>query len=215
MIEGQTYHLNKSQEREELTRAIEARIRFASSVHEREAYLREVRQLLGAPYAVTLEEKKTLPIAWVEIEAMKRCEWISFGSHTMHHPILAYLTDPSEAEYEVRESRTELEHHLESPVRSFAYPVGKFKDIGEQGVRSVRKAGYAWAVTTINGWNTPHSNPYLLHRLSVDPWQHWLLIAAMVSDVRHLFPNLLKAPIRFLLRLAVRTPLTGARDSLP
>ena len=60
--------------------------------------------------------------------------------------------------------------------------------------------------------NTPHSNPYLLHRLSVDPWQHWLLIAAMVSDVRHLFPNLLKTPIRFLLRLAGRTPLTGARD---
>jgi peptidoglycan/xylan/chitin deacetylase (PgdA/CDA1 family) len=204
MIEGQTYHLNKSEEREALTRAIAARAYFASSVHEREAYLSEVRQLLVAPYVVALGEKKNLPMSWVEIETMKKSEWISFGSHTMHHPILAYLTDPGEVEYEVRESRTVLEHHLESSVRSFAYPVGKFQDIEEQGVHSVQKAGYTWAVTTVKGWNTPHSNPYLLHRLSVDVGQHWLLIAAMVSDVRHLIPNLLKTPIRFLLPLARR-----------
>src|SRR5258708_6063374 len=71
MIEGQIYHLNKSEEREALKRAIDTRVRFASSVHEREAYLREVRQLLGTPYMVTLEEKKNLPMSWVEIEAMK------------------------------------------------------------------------------------------------------------------------------------------------
>jgi peptidoglycan/xylan/chitin deacetylase (PgdA/CDA1 family) len=213
MIEGQIYNLNKSEERAVLTRAIDARVRFASSVHEREVYLRDVRQLLGAPNGVTLEERKNLPMSWLEIEAMKRCKWISFGGHTMHHPILAHLSEPHEVEYEVRESRTELEHHLGSRVRSFAYPVGKLEDIGEHGVRSVRKAGYVWAVTTIKGWNTPHSNPYLLHRLSVDPWQHWLLIAAMVSNVRHLFPNLLKTLIAFLLRLRGKTPLTDARDS--
>jgi len=212
MIEGRTYHLNKAEEREVLKRAIDARMHFASSVHEREAYLREIHQLLGAPYTVTLEEKKKLPMSWVEIETMKRCEWISFGSHTMHHPVLAHLTDPYETEYEVRESRTKLEYYLESSVRSFAYPIGKFEDIGEQGVRSVQKSGYVWAVTTIKGWNTPHTNPYLLHRVSIDPWQHWLLIAAMVSDVRHLIPNLLKVPIRFLLSLAGRTPLTDAKD---
>jgi len=51
-IEGQEYHLNKSGDREALTRAIDARVLFASSVHEREAYLREVRQLLMAPYVL-------------------------------------------------------------------------------------------------------------------------------------------------------------------
>jgi peptidoglycan/xylan/chitin deacetylase (PgdA/CDA1 family) len=199
MIEGQMYHLNKLKEREALVRAIFVRSRFASSVHGREAYLREVRELLGTSYAVTLEERRNLPMSWKEIEVMERCEWISFGSHTMHHPILARLIDIDEVEYEIRESRTQLERHLESPVRSFAYPVGKFEDIKERGIRSVQKAGYTWAFTTIKGWNTPHSNPYLLHRLNVNPWQHWLLIAAMVSDMRHLFPNLLKAFIKSLL----------------
>lgn len=102
-IEGQEYYLNTSEGREALTRAIAAHVRFASSVHEREAYLREVRQLLLVPYAVTLDEKEKLPMSWGEIEAMKGCEWISFGSHTMHHPILTHLTDPDEVEYEVCE----------------------------------------------------------------------------------------------------------------
>jgi peptidoglycan/xylan/chitin deacetylase (PgdA/CDA1 family) len=197
-IEGQTYHLNTSGERAALARAIDTRIRFASSVHEREAYLREVRQLLEVPYAVTLEEKSNLPISWAEVEAMKRCEWISFGGHTMHHPLLAYLTDPSESEYEVRQCRAELEQHLQSSVQSFAYPVGKLGDIGEHAVRSVQKAGYSWAVTTIRGINTPQCNPYLLHRLCMDIQQHWLIIAAKVSGIWSIF----RTPMRFLLHLA-------------
>ncbi len=202
IIEGQTYHLNKAEEREALARAIDARIRFVSSVHEREAYLSEVRELLAVPWAVTLEEKSSLPFSWTEVEAMKGCEWISFGAHTMYHPLLAHLTDPSEVEYEVRECRTELEQHLQSPVRSFAYPVGKLGDIGERAVRSVQKAGYAWAVTTIDGFNTTQSNPYLLRRFTVDVQQHWLIVAAKVSGMWNIFTNLLRIPMRFLLCLA-------------
>src|SRR5262249_14924963 len=60
LIEGQMYRLNTAEERAALAQAIDTRIRFASSVEEREAYLREVRQLLAVPDAVTLEEKNTL-----------------------------------------------------------------------------------------------------------------------------------------------------------
>jgi peptidoglycan/xylan/chitin deacetylase (PgdA/CDA1 family) len=201
MIEGQMYYLNTSEKQEALARAIDTRIRFASSVDEREAYLREVRQLLAVPCAVALEEKASLPISWTEVEEMKSCKWISFGGHTMHHPLLAHLSDPSEAEYEVHESRTQLEHHLGSPVRSFAYPVGKLEDIGEQGVRSVQKAGFVWAVTTIDGFNTPQSNPYLLHRFTVDVEQHWLIVAAKTSGVWDICKSIVSIPMRFLLRL--------------
>ena len=119
IIEGETYHLNRLEERKALVRAIDARIRFASSVEEREDFLQEVRQVLAVPYAVTLEEKSTLPFSWTEVEAMQRSQWISFGGHTMHHPILSHLANPSETEYEVRESRTELEHHLQSVSTQF------------------------------------------------------------------------------------------------
>jgi peptidoglycan/xylan/chitin deacetylase (PgdA/CDA1 family) len=207
-IEGQTYHLNKAKEREALTQAIDTRIRFASSVHEREAYLREVRELLGVPCLVTPEEKKSLLFSWKEVEDMKRSQWIAFGGHTMHHPRLACLTDPSEVEYEVCESRVELEHHLESSVRSFAYPFGKPGDIGEQAVRSVQKAGYSWAVTTVDGFNTPDSNPYLLHRYIVDAQNDWLHVAAVISGIWSLFANPLKMPKRFLQVLSYKICLT-------
>jgi peptidoglycan/xylan/chitin deacetylase (PgdA/CDA1 family) len=200
MMEGRIYLLNKSEEREALAQTIDTRLRFASSVHEREAYLRDVRQLLGVPCAVTLGEKRSLPFSWAEVEIMKRCEWISFGGHTKHHPILAYLSDPGEAEYEVRESRSELEQHLGSPVRSFAYPVGKLEDIGEQGVRSAQKAGYFWAVTTIDGFNTPQSNPYLLHRFTVDVEQHWLIVAAKTSGTWNFCTSMVRLSIKRLLR---------------
>ena len=203
--DGRMYHLNISKERAALAQVIDSRIRFASSVSERETYLRDMRQLLAVPYAVTLEEKSNLPISWAEVEALKKSEWISFGGHTMHHPLLAYLTDPRESEDEVRESRSVLEQHLGSPVRSFAYPVGKLRDIGEQGVRSVQKAGYAWAVTTISGINTPQRNPYLLHRFGVDVEEHWLIIAAKASGLWNLLINLVRMPMKFrekLMRLA-------------
>ena len=192
---GQTYHLHTSEGRAALAQVIDTHIRFAPSVQEREAYLQEVYQLLAVPYAVMLAEKSSLPFSWAELETMQGCEWISFGGHTMHHPLLSYLADANEAEYEVRESRLQLEQRLQSPIRSFAYPVGKSEDIREQGVRSVQKAGYAWAVTTIPGLNTPNSNPYLLHRFGVNVEDHWLVLAVKTSGIW----NIIKKPIKFLL----------------
>ena len=123
----------------------------------------------------------------------------------MHHPILSYLADPTEAEHEVRASRIQLEQHLQSPIRSFAYPIGQPEDIGEQGIHSVQKSGYTWAVTTIDGLNTPQTDPYLLHRFSVDVHHPWLILAAKVSGMgkrvsklSKLFTNLVSMPLRFL-----------------
>jgi peptidoglycan/xylan/chitin deacetylase (PgdA/CDA1 family) len=195
MIERQTCRLNTAKERAALAKVIDTRLRFASSVKEREAYLKEVRQLLEVPSSVTPEEKSSLPFSWSEVEEMKGCEWVAFGGHTMHHPILSSLADPSEAEYEVRASRVQLEQRLQSPIRSFAYPVGRSEDIGGQGVLSVQKAGYTWAVTTIPGLNTPQSNPYLLYRLGVNVEDHWLVIAVKTSGIW----NIIKKPVKFLL----------------
>jgi peptidoglycan/xylan/chitin deacetylase (PgdA/CDA1 family) len=208
-LEGQTYHLHIPSQRAALTQLIDQRIRFAPSVDERESFLTEIRQLLAVPDAVSLLEKSSLPFSWQEVEAMKDSQWVSFGAHTIHHPILAYLTDPREAEFEVSQSRTELEKHLQSPVRCFAYPVGKYSDIEQQGINCVQKAGFTWAVTTIRGMNTPQSNPYLLHRLGINVQHHWLIIAAKISGVGRIVSrmwnlpmNLVRMPIRLFQSLA-------------
>ena len=99
----------------------------------------------------------------------------------MHHPILAYLADPAETQYEVSECRVVLERQLGHPVRTFAYPIGKREHIGENGLYAVRAAKYDWALTTIQGLNTPQTDPHLLHRIDVGVDQHWLMVAAKAS----------------------------------
>jgi peptidoglycan/xylan/chitin deacetylase (PgdA/CDA1 family) len=186
-IDGQLYHLDKPCEREALAKVIEARLRLAPSVAEREAFLADVRKLLAAPSTVNAEEKPSLPLTWPEVHEMEDSGWMSFGGHTMHHPILGYLADPAEAEYEVCESRVALERQLKHPVRTFAYPYGRFKHIEEKGLRAVRAAQYDWAVTTIHGFNTLQTDPHLLHRTLVGDDQHWLSVAAKVCGVWEFF----------------------------
>jgi len=189
-LEGRTYHLDKRDERKALTEAIDTRVRHATSVNGREEFLTSVRGLVGIPSPVTVEEKSTLPLTWSEVQVMEESGWVSFGAHTMRHPILAYLTDPAEVQYEVSECRVVLERQLGHPVCIFAYPVGWLDLIGVNGIHAVHQAGYDWAVTTIYGFNTPQSDPYLLRRIEVDVDQHWLVLAAKASGVWGFFSRL-------------------------
>jgi peptidoglycan/xylan/chitin deacetylase (PgdA/CDA1 family) len=69
---------------------------------------------------------------------------VSFGAHTRTHSSLPDLPDDALAG-EVEASRAELEHVLECPVQSFAYPYGRLDD---RAVAAVRRAGFVSACTT-------------------------------------------------------------------
>jgi peptidoglycan/xylan/chitin deacetylase (PgdA/CDA1 family) len=197
-VEGRTYHLDQSTERAALVQAIDAHACNAASVAAREDFLATVRAALAEPSAAMNEEEATLSLTWAEVREMDKSKWISFGAHTMHHPVLAELTYPTEVQYEVSECRIALERKLDHPVRAFAYPVGQPEHIGEYGLPAVREAGYDWAVTTIHGFNTPQTNPYLLRRFVVDVDQHWLSVAAKASGVWDLFTYLCRSPVTLL-----------------
>lgn len=177
-VEGQIFHLDRADERDRLARTIDARLRYARSVAEREVFLRAIRESLHVPATTTVEEEEYLPLTWTEVRKMEASGLVSFGAHTMHHPILAYLTDPEEVRREVGECRTVLEQRLGHPIHTFAYPIGKFEHIGEEGLQAVRDAGYEWALSTIEAVNTPRCDPYLLKRLPGDIDQHWLVMAS-------------------------------------
>src|SRR6266568_185582 len=192
-IEGRTYGLRQPNERNLLTQAIDAHARHSRSVAEREAFLATVRQALAVPSSAPLEEAMQ-PLTWAQVCEMEKSGWVSFGAHTMHHPILANLSDPAEVHREVTECRTVLEQHLGHPIRTFAYPVGKPENIGDHGLRSVRDAGYDWAVTTIYGTNTSQSNPHQIRRIAGEVSRHWLVMAAEISGVWKFFSHLWKNP---------------------
>lgn len=192
VIDGCTYALRTADGRKAFIQATLERLRSASSIAEREAFLVMLRKTLAVSTAPLAEEKPTLPLTWQEICAMEQSGWVSFGGHTMHHPVLSYLADPGEVLSEVKVCRDVLEQKLGHAVRIFAYPYGKREHIGENGLQAVRKAGYTWAVTTIHGSNTTRSERLLLRRIVVDVDQHWLVVAAKASGAWDLLVNPLK-----------------------
>jgi peptidoglycan/xylan/chitin deacetylase (PgdA/CDA1 family) len=193
-VDGHSYHLEQPEERHALSKAIDTHLRYANSVAQRESFLGSIRKELAIPASVDPEEEPALPLTWAEVQEMEKSGWVSFGAHTQHHPILAYLADPAEVQYEVEECRTQLEQHLGHPVHTFAYPIGQIQHIGEEVLQAVKHAGYKWAFTTQYGFNTPRSEPFLLRRIEVDVSQHWLIMAAEAAGIWGLFSRLRWVP---------------------
>src|SRR5437868_7227750 len=189
-IDDRTYYLGKTGEQRALALAIDTRLRYAGSVMEREAFLASARELLGVTEGVIVEGEIERCLTWAEVHEMEESDWVSFGAHTMHHPILAYLADPQEVQHEVQECRTLLEQQLGHPVRTFAYPVGQIQHITGVVLQAVQQAGYDWALTTMYGFNTSKSNPYLLRRIEVAAKQHWLIMAAEAAGLWGFFSRL-------------------------
>ena len=195
MLEGRTYRLGSPTERRLLSQYIDARLRYARSVAARETFLARVRDMLVVPSSITVEEEAGRPLSWAEVRKMEESGWVSFGAHTMHHPVLAYLADPTEVKREVAECRHVLEQQLGHRVRVFAYPIGRHEHIGEGAIQAAREADYTWAVTTVHGINTPQKNPYRLSRVLGDVSRHWLVMAAETSGIWNMLSPLWKALI--------------------
>src|SRR5437868_6431826 len=56
-IEERTYHLSQPGERDQVVKAIDARLRYARAVAEREAFLLTIRKALAVPSSITMEEE--------------------------------------------------------------------------------------------------------------------------------------------------------------
>lgn len=192
MLDGRIYHLDRVEERELLAQAIDYCLRHARSVAEREAFLIKVCEMLAIPLPTEEEAEPLRPLTWAEVREMEESGWVSFGGHTMHHPILAYLSSPEEVRREIEECGEVLERQLGHPVRTFAYPVGGAEHIGKEALHAIRETSYTWAVTTKNGIATPQNDPYQLQRVLGDVTRHWLVMAAEVAGVWHFFSPLWK-----------------------
>jgi peptidoglycan/xylan/chitin deacetylase (PgdA/CDA1 family) len=104
-------------------------------------------------------------LTWEQIRTMHQAG-ISFGSHTLTHPVVSQLSQ-SELESELGDSKRVLEDKLGDAVKDFAFPFGKASDYSHAAIQMLTRCGYRSAVTTVPGVNTPELNPYELRRLQV------------------------------------------------
>jgi len=87
---------------------------------------------------------------------------IEFGSHTLNHKLLHQVSD-EEIEFEVTESKKEIENLLQKSCRVFAYPAGFYTDAAQE---AVKRAGYIAAFSTVYG-EQRNINLYALNRIEI------------------------------------------------
>jgi peptidoglycan/xylan/chitin deacetylase (PgdA/CDA1 family) len=110
---------------------------------------------------------KSLMLDWADTRALRGLGF-DVGGHTVSHVILSRVSD-ERAWAEIRGSSSAIEAGLGSKPTAFAYPNGRSQDYTPSTIDLVRKAGFAWAVTTRFGLNTAQTPAYELRRGG--PWE--------------------------------------------
>lgn len=119
---------------------------------------------------------------WGQVKIMQQAG-ISFGSHTMTHPVVGRLTT-SEMEEELTASKRCLEAKLDCPVLDFAFPFGQFSDCGldvSSGV--LARCGYRSSVTTVPGVNTTVIDRFALRRVQLGEEHNLAMFAFRLSQL--------------------------------
>ncbi len=113
-----------------------------------------------------------------------------FGGHTVNHPVLANLNEPSQAA-EIRGAKTRIEHELGTTIELFSYPVGKPETFTETTRRLLEQHGYRWAFSYHGG--------YVSFRAGSRDWDRWALprVAVETDLSRAQFRSLLSVPQLF------------------
>jgi peptidoglycan/xylan/chitin deacetylase (PgdA/CDA1 family) len=121
-------------------------------------------------------------LTWAEVRDLSRLG-VSFGSHTVTHPVLHSLPWPC-LRSELSESRQQIEGTIGAPVTTFAYPYAYPQH--ESGFvsrfcRELKEQGYGLGVTTVIGRFSPDDDPLQIRRLPVNDADDLRLFAAKLA----------------------------------
>jgi len=110
------------------------------------------------------------PMSWDQARACER-HGMSFGPHTVTHPILA-RTDDAQSLRELEQSWARLQEELTDPLPVFCYPNGELTDFGSREIATLRRIGLAGAVVGVPGHATgrdfaaSEKAPFMVRRFS-------------------------------------------------
>ena len=80
------------------------------------------------------------------LQVLNREPICTIGAHTMNHPLLRQVKN---SDWEIKQSKIELEHILKKQIKLFAYPYGRFSAVSNKVKRQVKHAGYELAFCTV------------------------------------------------------------------
>ena len=100
-----------------------------------------------------------------QIKEMLQSGLVEFGAHSMNHVNLTTV-DPRKAEREVGDSKKALEHFLQKPVVSFAYPYGA---VNEETKKITARSGYTFGIAVDTGPDRFGEDLMEIQRVSIFP----------------------------------------------
>jgi len=153
--------------RREAVSGLNRRLRLLAidEIHE---FLGALEQHLQVRYCWDEVPSLLRPLAWDEVRTMRRSGLITFGCHTVSHPVLSRCT-PEVQTFEIVESKRRVEQELGEECKTFAYPYGKHSDYTEATSQIARGAGFDLVLTAKSGSTRPSTcDPYELPRWGAD-----------------------------------------------
>jgi len=125
--------------------------------------LRDVAQWAGADAGPRTSHRV---LSRDEAHALARGNHLEIGAHSVTHPFLSAQPIRMQRE-EIRQSKRSLEHMIERPISSFAYPFGDFMP---ETVSLIREAGFSCACTTLEETVWQPSDRLQWPRFEVRDW---------------------------------------------
>jgi len=175
----------------------EVSLQISTSSDRGKAFLHACRALKKSPEMEKIEAIEALRIQagvsdysamtgdmldWDDVRAMTR-RGITFGGHTVNHPILTRLP-LEEAKREIMEGVRKIEAETDLPCNTFAYPNGSGTDFSPEIEGYLEHEGFICAGSLGFEGNLPGGNPYDLRRWTPHPYSISMLALKMAWTAR-------------------------------
>ncbi len=113
--------------------------------------------------------QESIFLNWEQINILIESNIVTIGAHTKTHVNLSSVSD-FESEYEIINSKKEIELRTNESIRHFAYPYGNIKNYSKREIDILKNNNFSTSVSTNYGFLKKNSflNCYELPRITLD-----------------------------------------------
>jgi peptidoglycan/xylan/chitin deacetylase (PgdA/CDA1 family) len=120
-------------------------------------------EFMRSKLAIEVGDQRAMGLNFEDVRRIVE-EGFTIGGHTLNHCNLAELRDSTQLWHEIIEDKKRLESITGRKIEYFAYPSGAYQNPVIDVCEVLKESGYRGSVTTVSGFNSVGTNPYLLHR---------------------------------------------------
>ncbi len=158
-FEGESFDISEKKSREAATQSIISILKKM----EHESRLKSLDNLMGSLNVTKDILPKDMMLEWKHVKEMVESGLITFGAHTLTHPILTQLSMKN-IKKEIFDSKDIIEKMISKKVDLFSYPNGDKSDFNED-IKNLLRGAFVCSASTIPGKNNSKSDLFELRRI--------------------------------------------------